>query len=152
MQAKQFACSPSHFVRSAENRTRTAWSQTMYTTVILRSVFFLQHRYASIFLKNNECLMKRFQRKIEDFECLNCGQFVKGNGYTNHCPKCLWSRHVDINPGDRGSDCGGLMKPISFFKRSQKNLLLHKCLSCGLEKTNKLDVNDDFHKALDVDN
>ncbi len=104
------------------------------------------------FSRTMNVLMKRFQRKIEDFECLNCRQFVKGNGYTNHCPVCLWSRHVDINPGDRGSDCGGLMKPISFFKRSQKNLLLHKCLSCGLEKTNKLDVNDDFQKALDVDN
>ncbi|MFA6992594.1 MAG: RNHCP domain-containing protein, partial [Candidatus Gracilibacteria bacterium] len=40
---------------------------------------------------------KRFSRTIEDFVCEKCGAKVKGDGYTNHCPKCLWSKHVDIN-------------------------------------------------------
>ena len=57
--------------------------------------------------------MKRFNRRIEDFTCEHCGTEVHGNGYTNHCPNCLWSKHVDINPGDRAADCGGLMEPIA---------------------------------------
>ena len=51
----------------------------------------------------------RFTRVVEDFTCGQCGAAVTGDGYTNHCPLCLWSRHVDINPGDRAAECGGLM-------------------------------------------
>ena len=42
-----------------------------------------------------------FTRKVEDFTCEHCGREVHGNGYTNHCPHCLHSKHVDVNPGDR---------------------------------------------------
>ena len=56
--------------------------------------------------------MKQFQRKKENFVCEHCGQEVIGNGYTNHCPSCLHSKHVDINPGDRAETCGGLMEPV----------------------------------------
>ncbi|HCR42265.1 TPA: hypothetical protein DIV45_02815, partial [Patescibacteria group bacterium] len=38
---------------------------------------------------------KNFIRTKEDFTCENCGHRVKGSGYTNHCPKCLYSQHVD---------------------------------------------------------
>ena len=51
-----------------------------------------------------------FIRKTEDFICEHCGREVRGNGYTNHCPYCLWSKHVDINPGDRAAGCGGLKR------------------------------------------
>jgi len=44
---------------------------------------------------------KKFQKRIENFTCEKCGLFVKGTGYTDHCPNCLWSKHMDINPGDR---------------------------------------------------
>ena len=57
-------------------------------------------------------IMPKFIKNIEDFTCEHCGAPVKGTGYTNHCPKCLWSKHEDVNPGDRASDCHGLMKPI----------------------------------------
>ncbi|MGC8981457.1 MAG: RNHCP domain-containing protein [Minisyncoccia bacterium] len=56
-------------------------------------------------------MQKKFQRRIEDFRCERCGTFVKGTGYIDHCPNCLWSKHVDINPGDRKANCGGMMKP-----------------------------------------
>ena len=56
--------------------------------------------------------MKQFVRRREDFVCEHCGTKVVGDGYTNHCPKCLWSKHVDIMPGDRAEDCQGLMRPI----------------------------------------
>ncbi len=73
---------------------------------------------------------KKFQRRIEDFECENCGVFVKGDGYTNHCPECLFSKHVDINPGDRSNECGGLMKPIDVFLKKQEWFLVQECQKC----------------------
>lgn len=80
---------------------------------------------------------KKFQKKVEDFVCQNCGTKVTGSGYTNHCPKCLYSRHVDINPGDRLNPCGGLMKPINIENKSGEFVIIHKCQRCGEEKRNK---------------
>ena len=56
---------------------------------------------------------------------------VFGNGYTNHCPQCLWSRHVDNNPGDRASDCGGMMAPISAEPDGDGFVITHRCEKCG---------------------
>lgn len=75
--------------------------------------------------------MKKFTKKIEDFICANCGTRVVGNGYTNHCPKCLYSKHVDNNPGDRLSTCGGMMKPISIETTTDGFIITHKCEKCG---------------------
>jgi hypothetical protein len=84
-----------------------------------------------------------FIRKIESFSCSNCGHFVEGNGYTNHCPVCLWSLHVDNNPGDRQNQCLGKMKPIDFiFKNGSVDSILHKCQTCGIEKKNKISEQD----------
>ena len=79
-----------------------------------------------------------FTRQIEDFTCEHCGAEIKGNGYTNHCPECLWSKHVDINPGDRAEVCGGLMEPIAFEGSSDALSVIHCCLKCGYKKRNKL--------------
>ncbi len=56
---------------------------------------------------------RRFQRRIENFTCGNCGAEIVGGGYTDHCPFCLFSKHVDVNPGDRNAKCGGVMKPVA---------------------------------------
>ena len=56
---------------------------------------------------------RRFARTVEDFVCEKCGTQVEGDGYTNHCPHCLWSRHVDVNPGDRKATCKGMMEPVA---------------------------------------
>ena len=93
---------------------------------------------------------KKFQRKIENFECENCGEEVEGDGYTNHCPACLWSKHVDINPGDRASDCYGLMEPIEVDKKNGKNIITHRCLKCGHLKKNKIAENDDYDEILEI--
>jgi hypothetical protein len=77
--------------------------------------------------------MKKFIRKIEDFVCGHCGAKVKGNGYTNHCPKCLWSRHVDNYPGDRANPCGGLMEPVWLELKNGKYHIKHKCTKCNAE-------------------
>ena len=95
-------------------------------------------------------MIKRFQRKIEDFACENCREEVKGDGYTNHCPHCLWSKHVDINPGDRASLCGGLMEPVSKEIEKDECVITHRCEKCGHEKRNKSAQEDDFDKILNI--
>ncbi|MFH0969201.1 MAG: RNHCP domain-containing protein [Patescibacteria group bacterium] len=94
----------------------------------------------------------KFTRKIEDFVCENCGVKVRGNGFTNHCPHCLWSKHVDIDPGDRASDCQGLMKLIrvEFGDRDREYILVHRCVKCGYEKRNKTSENDNFEEIIKI--
>lgn len=95
-------------------------------------------------------MSKQFQRTIEDFSCENCGFAVKGNGYTNHCPQCLWSKHVDINPGDREEKCGGLMKPVGVFKKGEVYNVNQQCQKCGFERKNKILPEDDFSKLVAI--
>ncbi|MFZ1735891.1 MAG: RNHCP domain-containing protein [Candidatus Moraniibacteriota bacterium] len=87
---------------------------------------------------------KFFQKRVEDFSCGHCAAAVSGDGYTNHCPHCLWSRHVDIHPGDRLSRCGELMEPVSAFLEHGEWQVQHHCLSCGYEKKNRLAADDDM--------
>lgn len=91
---------------------------------------------------------RKFQRKIEDFVCENCGEKVKGNGYTDHCPKCLWSKHVDVNPGDRDSDCKGLMEPIRIETKNQEYIIYYKCTKCGCLHRVKSFPGDSFEELL----
>lgn len=57
----------------------------------------------------------------EVFTCKNCGRVVvpegAGSTHRNHCPNCLCSLHVDEEPGDRASACGGLMEPVAVWVR-----------------------------------
>jgi rubrerythrin len=94
--------------------------------------------------------MKKFIKKNEDFICENCGTNVIGNGYTNHCPKCLYSKHVDINPGDRLSNCGGIMEPIDIEQKKGEFVILHKCKKCGFERKNRVNENDDYSIILKI--
>lgn len=86
---------------------------------------------------------KKFQRRVEDFTCEHCKAEVIGSGYTNHCPKCLWSKHVDVNPGDRAEACGGLMEPIRIEGTTDAYRLTHICKRCGSERKNNVADNDD---------
>lgn len=94
--------------------------------------------------------MKKFTKKVENFICENCGKSVIGNGYTNHCPFCLYSKHVDINPGDRSCNCGSLMKPIEIQQKNGEFVILHKCIKCGFERKNKVQENDDINKIIEI--
>lgn len=85
-----------------------------------------------------------FIRKIEDFVCENCGEFVSGDGYTNHCPKCLFSKHVDESPGDRKAVCKGLMEPIGFDKKDGEYKIIHKCRKCRVQKRCKVRNEDEI--------
>jgi len=97
-------------------------------------------------------LVKKFSRYIEDFTCDHCKRFVKGNGYTNHCPYCLYSKHVDQNPGDRLATCHGLMKPIEVEVKRDQFILTHRCLKCQTIKRNKAAPNDCFSAILQIMN
>lgn len=83
---------------------------------------------------------KRFFKNDTGFTCLHCGREVPPLIKTsrNHCPYCLWSLHVDILPGDRANDCGGLLEPISVLPDAKKGyVILHKCQKCGELRRNK---------------
>ena len=83
---------------------------------------------------------KLFTKLDEEFVCQNCGLKVKPLGYScrNHCPRCLCSLHLDINPGDRAAECGGLMRPISAEPDAKKGFIItHKCTKCGAIRRNK---------------
>jgi DNA-directed RNA polymerase subunit RPC12/RpoP len=79
------------------------------------------------------------------FICVNCGKTIlplNNGSYRNHCPYCLYSRHVDKQPGDRKEHCGGLMEPIGIRYKSGKGYqIVHRCLVCGEERVNKAAVN-----------
>ncbi|MDD7313612.1 MAG: RNHCP domain-containing protein [bacterium] len=92
--------------------------------------------------------MRQFQRKKEDFVCEHCGTKVTGNGYTNHCPNCLYSKHVDVCPGDRAESCGGLMEPIDLELKDGKYILVHRCQKCGFIRRNKVCDGDNFEAVL----
>lgn len=85
---------------------------------------------------------KRFSKNKEDFVCEICNAKVKGTGYTDHCPKCLWSKHVDKNPGDRKSECKGMMEPIKTEHDRKGFTIIYVCKKCGLRKRVKAAEND----------
>lgn len=88
--------------------------------------------------------MKRFSMKNEQFVCENCGKNVKPAEKTarDHCPYCLFSKHVDINPGDRSNKCLGLLKPIGIEKFKATYKIIYECEKCH-EKHKNIVCNDD---------
>lgn len=89
---------------------------------------------------------KKFQRTIEDFTCAHCGRTVTGDGFTNHCPHCLYSRHVDVNPGDRAENCGGLMQPIGLEQKGDEWIVVQRCVKC--QATRKCKTRGDDQDAV----
>lgn len=81
--------------------------------------------------------MKIFTMKDEAFICDNCGAKVESLGYTarDHCPQCLYSKHVDIMPGDRKNNCKGLLEPIGIEKFKDIYKIIYRCSKC--KKTHK---------------
>lgn len=90
--------------------------------------------------------MKQFTMRDEDFICENCGQPVTALKYTarDHCPHCLYSKHVDIMPGDRANSCTGLLKPIGIEKFKDTFKIIYKCQKCGELHKNIMAKDDDM--------
>lgn len=95
-------------------------------------------------------MTKKFQRKIEDFICGHCGAANQGNGYTNHCSQCLWSKHVDINPGDRLAECQGLMKPVDLEQKAGEYVVIQECIRCGFRRKNRVAETDNFEAVVAI--
>ncbi|HTX92517.1 MAG TPA: RNHCP domain-containing protein [Anaerolineales bacterium] len=95
----------------------------------------------------------------EGFLCKHCHNYVcsaaalSGVQNRNHCPYCLWSRHLDlIEAGDRLSACKALMRPIGLtFKATNKRygpgrgelMLIHLCIECEGLSINRIAADDD---------
>jgi len=79
------------------------------------------------------------------FQCENCHAYVEpltNGSFRNHCPNCLYSKHLDNEPGDRLSTCKGLMKPIKLDYSGKKGYqIVHECIACGKLQRNKIAIN-----------
>jgi hypothetical protein len=101
----------------------------------------------------------RYNPEDGDFKCQRCGNFVVQSPYLsgvrnrNHCPYCLWSRHVDLKqPGDRLAACQGKMRPVGLaLKKVRKKyestqdgelMLIHHCIECGKISINRIAADD----------
>jgi len=71
----------------------------------------------------------------------------------NHCPYCLWSRHLDWRiAGDRLAGCRAAMQPIGLtIKRSRNKyagahngelMLIHRCTICAKVAINRIAADD----------
>lgn len=96
---------------------------------------------------------KRFKMIDENFICEVCGSNVEKLGYTarDHCPYCLSSKHVDINPGDRRADCGGVLVPIGIENAKKGNYkIVYKCQKCGEIKRNIMAHDDNMDLVIKI--
>ncbi len=101
------------------------------------------------------------------FKCCHCASFVPssefiGTEHRNHCPVCLWSKHVDLEkPGDRRAKCKAGMKPIALtFKREGSDkwrkprqgelMLVHQCTGCKKTSINRIAADDNPHEIMTV--
>jgi hypothetical protein len=90
----------------------------------------------------------------EEFKCGRCRTFVgpplSGGRHRNHCPLCLYSRHVDSRrPGDRLSACRSMMAPVgTWFRRNGEQVIVHRCLGCAVERHCRVAADDHIIVAM----
>lgn len=97
--------------------------------------------------------MKQFNMIDETFTCEICHKEVPKLNYTarDHCPYCLFSKHLDNNPGDRLSTCRGILKPIDIEKSKKDTYkIIYKCEKCNTIKKNKVACDDNFEEILKI--
>ena len=97
--------------------------------------------------------MKQFTKRDEEFVCENCKNNVSKLGYTSrdHCPKCLYSKHVDKMPGDREEKCHGILRPIQTIPDNKKGyIIIYKCDKCGKTRKNKSAEDDDIDLLINL--
>jgi RNHCP domain len=103
----------------------------------------------------------------ESFRCKTCHAHVhtlpalSGVQNRNHCPYCLWSRHVDLyDAGDRLSACKAPMEPIGLTIKESRNkygsifhgelMLIHHCNECGAVSINRIAADDMLETLLGI--
>ncbi len=90
-----------------------------------------------------------FTKNDESFICLNCNKKVEKLKYTSrdHCNHCLYSIHVDIEPGDRLNECKGKLVPINIIQTAKKGKVIeYRCAKCKAVLRNI--VAEDDNEAL----
>ena len=91
----------------------------------------------------------------DSFTCKVCGRPVvsagAGSGHRNHCPNCLSSLHLDIEPGDRAAGCGGIMDPVGVWVRKNGEwAVIHRCRLCGQLSSNRVAADDNPMKLMSI--
>lgn len=96
--------------------------------------------------------MKKFNMIDEVFTCENCAKNVDKLNYTarDHCPYCLYSKHVDINPGDRMNECKGLLEPIGIEKFKDTYKIIYKCKKCNQMHKNIIANDDNMNLIIEL--
>jgi len=96
--------------------------------------------------------MKKFRELDENFICINCHRHVEKLNYSSrdHCPYCLYSIHVDVNPGDRQNPCKGLLKPIDIEKYKDTYKIIYKCEKCHIIHKNIMAKDDNYEEILNL--
>ena len=91
----------------------------------------------------------------DSFNCRVCGRLVvpigAGSAHRNHCPNCLSSVHLDVEPGDRAADCGGVMEPVAVWVRKGGEwAVIHRCRRCGALSSNRVAADDNPMKLMSI--
>nr|WP_184889543.1 RNHCP domain-containing protein [Sphaerisporangium siamense] len=91
--------------------------------------------------------LPRRRARITSFRCLHCRLDVPadapGTAHRNHCPTCLWSRHLDDTPGDGAAECASGMAPIAIHARHDGEwAIIHRCTACGTLNANRVAGDD----------
>jgi len=74
-----------------------------------------------------------------------------GTSHRNHCPSCLWSRHVDDSPGDRAADCGAAMEPLAVTVRGDGEwVVVHRCTGSGVVHLNRSAGDDNVYMLIQL--
>ena len=96
--------------------------------------------------------MKRFNMIDESFTCENCGKTIEPLVYSarDHCPYCLFSKHVDKLPGDRANECHGLLEPIKIEKFKNTYKIIYKCQKCHQTHKNIMANDDDMNIIIEL--
>lgn len=96
--------------------------------------------------------MKKFNMIDETFICENCNYKVEKLNYSarDHCPRCLYSKHVDINPGDRANNCKGLLEPIGIEKFKDSYKIIYKCKKCNKLHKNIIAYDDNMDIIIEL--
>jgi hypothetical protein len=114
-----------------------------------------------------------FYQAETGFKCGHCHVFItaepvlSGVNNRNHCPYCLWSKHLDLyQAGDRLAACKSLMRPVGLaLKRTHKKygpqaadglraagelMLVHLCVECERVSVNRMAADDDVARVWEI--
>ena len=96
--------------------------------------------------------MKSFEKNDESFICKVCGANVPPLKYSSrdHCNYCLYSKHVDIMPGDRKNKCLGLLKPIGIEKFRDTYKIIYECQKCREIHKNIMAIDDNYDLIIEL--